>query len=260
MAAEAQAAGDQQSIARLCTISEYTAAVAWSSDHGDTDDEWSIGDSGVASGEGYTQGIGELCQTFVEALSEFRGSASGQSERDDGGDRSSGHGGDVAEIDSQGLAADLFGGRLVQVEMDAFDQHVDGDELFVGFGPVDDGCIVADPDFEPVMRGGALPDPVDQGELTPRAIRGGVVWLIGHGLVPAIVFAWDATGARSYRSAGGRFDRQVSEESFTTSEHVELDRVELAQLGMIEHPSDVVEVDGFPFVQPDEHITVTDSV
>jgi hypothetical protein len=65
-----------------------------------------------------------------------------------------------------------------------------------------------------VMRGGTLPDPVDQGELTPRAIRGGVMWLIGHGLVPATVFAWDATGlgriAQRVADSIGRCPKRVS--------------------------------------------------
>jgi hypothetical protein len=50
-----------------------------------------------------------------------------------------------------------------------------------------------------------LPDPVDQVEFTARAKRGGVVRLIiGHGLVPATVFTWDATGL-------GRISQRVAD-------------------------------------------------
>ena len=82
-------------------------------------------------------------ETSIQFFEIFHFETVAHSDRNEKLSRSSVHGVDVGEIDHRGFVSQVSEWGVDEVEMDAFHQHVSGDECLFAFCVADDGAVIA---------------------------------------------------------------------------------------------------------------------
>ena len=112
-------------------------------DAGQGEREAGHGGGGVAADKVYAVDLAGMTDASVERLDIFHREAFGEPEGDGELRGPAVHGVDVGEVDDGGFVAEVFQGRIGEVEVDTLEQQVGGDEREIGGGMADGGGIVA---------------------------------------------------------------------------------------------------------------------
>jgi hypothetical protein len=184
----AEGVGDVEEIAGMRAVAAKGAAGGDGAEENDVgQDEVRGGFAGIAAGEGDFAEPGEGEEAVEEGVEPALVAGYGlwQGEREERGEGTGTHGGEVGEPAGEGAMADASGGVEVAAEVAAFEGEVGGDDDFMAAGDAEDGAVVADAERDgAAASAGVLPDALDERELA------GGGWL-GH--------AWSRVADRSAR-------------------------------------------------------------
>jgi len=106
--------------------------------------------------------LGQWEQALVEIHGQLPAPGSRQGQGDDPGQRPAGHGGQVAQVDGQGLAPDTPRIDSRQLEIHPVGKQIDRQHALPLAGQAEHGSVVADPQVHEGMRADALAQVPDQ--------------------------------------------------------------------------------------------------
>jgi hypothetical protein len=132
--AATESAGDDNKIARLGAAAQQGTFGRRLTQHGNADRQRSIPTLNVTAGDRQIVPFGQRQQTFVQPNRQFESALPRQSQGNHGRHRQAGHGGDVAEVNGQGLVPYAACVCLPEVKVDSVADEVDGDEAFWAVG------------------------------------------------------------------------------------------------------------------------------